>query len=126
MMKQEKFSITKRIKSFQYAFNGLKILWMEEHNARIHFLASMVVVIAGFAFKVSLIEWTLLAFAMGFVIVTEIVNSSIENLADFVEPQKNLHIKKAKDLAAAAVLISAVTAVVIGLIVFVPKVLGMI
>lgn len=125
-MKQEKFSISKRIKSFQHAFNGLKILWMEEHNARIHFLVGLIVVIAGFAFTVSLIEWILLAFAMGFVIVTEIINSSIENLADFVEPQLNPIMKKIKDLAAAAVLISAVTAVVIGLLIFVPKLLGMI
>jgi diacylglycerol kinase (ATP) len=125
-MKQEKFSITTRIKSFQHALNGLKILWTEEHNARIHFLVGIIVVIAGFAFNVSFIEWMLLVIAIGFVIVVEIINSSIENLVDFVSPKKHPHIKKIKDLAAAAVLMSAMTAVVIGLIVFVPKILGMI
>ena len=125
-MKQRRFSIKTRLKSFKYAFNGLKILWKEEHNARIHFLFVIGVVIAGFTFKISSTEWMLLVFAMGFVIVTEISNSSIENLADFIELKQNPHIKKIKDLAAAAVLISALGAVFIGLMIFVPKVLGMI
>ena len=122
-MKSQKFSIKTRLKSFKYAFNGLKILWKEEHNARIHFLFVIVVLIAGFTFNISLIEWMLLIFAMGFVITTEIINSSIENLADFVESKQNPHIKKIKDLAAAAVLFSALTAIVIGLIIFIPKAL---
>ena len=125
-MKEQRFSIKTRLKSFKYAFNGLKILWKEQHNARIHFLFVIGVVIAGFTFKISLTEWMLLVFAMGFVIVTEIINSSIENLADFIELKQNPHIKKIKDLAAGAVLISALVAVVIGLIIFVPKVWGMI
>ena len=125
-MKQHKFSIKTRLKSFKYAFNGLKILWNEEHNARIHFLFVIGVIIAGFAFNISLIEWMLLVFAMGFVIVTEIINSSIENLANFVESKQNPHIKKIKDLAAAAVLISALTAIIIGLIVFAPKIWEMV
>ena len=122
-MKQHKFSITKRLKSFKYAFNGLIILFKEEHNARIHLFATICVVIAGFLLEIAKIEWFAVIFAIGFVIALEIINSSIENIADFVSPEKNKKIKKIKDLSAAAVLISAITAFVIGLIIFIPKIL---
>jgi diacylglycerol kinase len=122
-MKNQKFSILQRLKSFGYAFNGLRILLKEEHNARIHLVAGVLVVIAGIALKISTVEWIVLIFAIGFVIMTEIINSSIENIADFISPEKHEKIKKIKDLAAAGVLISAVTALIIGLIIFLPKIL---
>jgi diacylglycerol kinase len=121
-MKNQKFSISQRIKSFTHAFNGLKILLREEHNARIHLLAAILVVIAGVVLKISTIEWIAIVFAIGFVITTEIINSSIENIADFISPAKHEKIKKIKDLAAAGVLISAVTSLIVGLIIFLPKI----
>ncbi|MCK5847153.1 MAG: diacylglycerol kinase family protein [Bacteroidales bacterium] len=121
-MKQQRFSVIKRIRSFVYAFNGLNILIKEEHNSRIHFLATIVVLIASIVLKISIFEWIAIVFAIGFVISLEIVNSAIENIADFISPEKDEKIKKIKDLAAAAVFISAVTAFVIGLIVFLPKI----
>ena len=121
-MNQEKFSISKRLKSFTYAFNGLKILIVEEHNARIHLFAAICVSIAGIVLKISSTEWIAITLAIGFVIALEIINSAIENIADFISPDKNEQIKKIKDLSAAAVLIGAMTAFVIGLIVFLPKV----
>jgi diacylglycerol kinase len=124
-MKHQKFSIIKRIKSFGFAFNGLKILIKEEHNSRIHIFATFCVLIAGFFLKLSATEWIAVAFAIGFVIAMEIINSAIENIADFVSPEKHYIIKKIKDLAAAAVLISAITAIIIGLIVFLPKILAL-
>ena len=120
-MKQHKFSIIKRIKSFVYAFNGLKILIKEEHNSRIHFLATIIVLITSIILKISVFEWIAIIFAIGFVISLEIVNSAIENIADFISPEKDKKIKKIKDLAAAAVLIGAITAFIIGLIIFLPK-----
>ena len=125
MEKPQKFSITKRIKSFKYAFNGLGILIKEEHNARIHLIAIIVVTIAGFYFELVAMEWVTIVLTMGIVLSMEIVNSSIEKLCDFVSPHKHELIKKVKDLAAAAVLISAASALIIGLIIFVPKVLEM-
>ena len=122
-MKQQKFSLSKRIKSFGFAFNGLKILIKEEHNSRIHFFAAFCVVIFGFLFKISMIEWIAVIFAMGFVITLELINSSIENISDFISPERHDSIKKIKDLAAAGVLISAITALIIGLIIFLPKIL---
>lgn len=125
-MSQEKFSIAKRLKSFTYAFNGLRILLREEHNSRIHLFATVCVIIAGILLRISLLEWVAVAFAVGLVFSFEILNSSIEDLCDHVCTERNEQIKKVKDLAAAAVLVSAITAAVIGLLVFLPKIIAMI
>lgn len=120
-VKRKKFSISARLKSFRYAFNGLVTLFREEHNSRIHLLASGVVVLAGFYFNISPFEWLAITFAIGFVFVTEIINSSIENLSDVVSPERSEAIKKVKDLAAAAVLFSAFVALVVAAVIFVPR-----
>lgn len=122
-MSSEKFSISKRIKSFKYAFNGLWVLIKEEHNARIHLAAVVVVTFTGFYFEITAMEWVALVVTMGVVLSMEIINSSIENLCDFVSPNKHDLIKKVKDLAAAAVLVCAFSALIIGLIIFLPKIL---
>ncbi|MFV0531153.1 MAG: diacylglycerol kinase family protein [Flavobacteriales bacterium] len=123
-MKPQKFSIKSRLNSFKFAFNGLKIFVKEEHNSWIHLFATFCVIIAGFIFKISAFEWIAIVFAIGLVITLEIINSSIENIADFISPGRNDHIKKIKDLSAAGTLISAITAFIIGLIVFIPKFLN--
>jgi diacylglycerol kinase len=122
-MKREKFKIKKRLKSFVYAFNGLLYMFKYEHNARIHLFAAICVIIAGIFFKINAIEWIAVAFACGLVIVTELINSSIEQLADLISTEENQKIKTGKDLAAAAVLFAAIIAVIVGLIIFVPYIL---
>ena len=124
-MKQEKFSIAKRLKSFTYAFNGLRILLLEEHNSRIHLTAAICVVAAGILFHISPLEWVAVIFAIGMVFGGEIFNSAIEDLADVVCTERDERIKKVKDLSAAAVLVSAITALVIGLIIFIPKLMAL-
>ena len=121
-MKQNKFSISKRLKSFQYAFNGLKILFREEHNSIIHLIAAVTAIIFAIIFDLNTYEWIAIILSIGLVITTEIINTVIENIADFISPDKNEKIKIIKDLSAAAVLISAGTALLIGLIVFIPKI----
>lgn len=121
-MKEHKFSLLKRIKSFSFALNGLRILIKEEHNSRIHLFATFCVICTSIFFQISKLEWLAIIFAIGFVITLEIVNSAIENISDFISPEKNDSIKKIKDLAAASVLISAITALAIGLIIFIPKI----
>lgn len=123
-MEYKKFSFIDRLKSFKYAFNGLKILFKNEHNARIHLLAAICVVILGVVFQISSYAWIAVALAIGLVFITEIINSAIEYLADFVSPTYHELIKKVKDLAAAAVLVAAITALIIGLLVFVPEILA--
>lgn len=95
----------------------------EEHNARIHLFATVCVIIAGLFFNISMNEWIGVIFSIGLVFSLEIINSSIENIADFISPEKHEMIKKIKDLSASGVLISAITALIIGLIIFIPKIL---
>ncbi|MDT8308999.1 MAG: diacylglycerol kinase family protein [Bacteroidales bacterium] len=122
-MKRERFSITQRLRSFKYAFKGLITMFSGEYNARIHLLAAAIVIAGGIVFSVSLFSWVLLVLAIGLVFIAELINTSLEHLADVVSPEKNEKIKKAKDLAAAAVLVSVIMAVVIGLVVFLPLLL---
>jgi len=123
-MEQEKFSLKKRFKSFSYAFNGVKILFKEEHNARIHLFAVVIVITAGVMLNISIIEWLFIIFSIGFVFAMEFFNSSIENISDFISPEKHDMIKKIKDLAAGGVLTSAITAFIIGCTIFLPKILN--
>ena len=120
---KKRFSIVKRLVSFRYAFNGLKILVKEEHNARIHLFIAICVLIAGVIFKISTAEWIAVVFCIGLVIALELINSAIENTADLISKEKNETIKKIKDLSAGAVLIAAIASAVIGLIIFLPKIL---
>jgi undecaprenol kinase/diacylglycerol kinase (ATP) len=114
----------KRIKSFRYAFEGLGTLLREEPNARIHLVAALVVTFAGIWFRVSSAEWLVLMLTFGMVIALEILNSVVERIADFVSPERHPAIKKIKDLAAAGVLVTAITAVMVGVIIFLPKILA--
>lgn len=118
----KKFSLEKRVESFKYALNGLKIAFREEHNARIHLIVSLIVIACGFIFHISTVEWIIICFAIGLVISMEIINSAIENLSDFVSPEHHKLIKKVKDLSAAAVLVCTISSVVIGILVFLPKI----
>lgn len=119
-MEQEKFSVKKRIKSFSYAFAGLKVLFKEEHNARIHAVASLLVVAAGILFHITAGEWIAVVLCIGMVVSAEIVNSSIERCADFVKQERDDRKRDIKDLGAAAVLVCAIAAAVVGCIIFIP------
>jgi len=120
-MKQKKFSFKSRLNSFKYSFDGFKTFFSDEHNARIHLFIAVVVVLSGFYFKLSDIEWIFIILCIAFVLFAELLNSSIENIADFISPEKHPNIKKIKDLAAAAVLTSAISSVITGIIIFFPK-----
>ena len=117
----EKFSFKKRSKSALYALNGLRVLFLEEHNSRIHIAIVIVVVTAGFLLKISNTEWLVVCILIALVFSLEIINSAIENICDYISPQWNEVIKKVKDLAAAAVFVSSVISVICGAIIFLPK-----
>ncbi|MBI2270379.1 MAG: diacylglycerol kinase family protein [Bacteroidetes bacterium] len=118
----KKFSIINCMHSFKYAFKGLKLLFKTQHNAWIHLSAFVLIVVSGFYFKLNKMEWIAILFAAGFVFTAEIINTSIEFLTDHVSPAKHEQAGKVKDLAAAAVLIAAITALLIGALVFIPKI----
>lgn len=124
-MKKKKFSLKARAKSFRYAFSGIYTLIKNEHNARIHLCVTMGVLFSGFFFELSAAEWINLIFAIGLVFSAEAFNSAIEYLSDLVSPEYHPLVKKAKDVAAAAVLLTAIAAALIGLIIFIPKILSL-
>ena len=114
------------LRSFKFAFEGVKAVIKEEQNVRIHLVIMLIAIIAGIVFSISYLEWIAIIFSIGFVFALEIINTAIENLADFVSPDKHQKIKKIKDLCAAAVLTGAIAALIIGGIVFLPKILAFI
>jgi len=122
-MDNKPFSIKDRLRSFRYAFKGVVALFAKEHNARIHAVAAVCAVAAGFIFDISNMEWIAVVIAIGMVMAAEAFNTAIEYLADFVFPGHNEYIGKAKDVAAGAVLILAVCAVVIAMVIFIPKIM---
>lgn len=122
-MNSKKFSFTERLKSFRYAFKGIGFLVSGEHNAWIHCFAAVLVIVCGYLLELSSIEWIAVIFAIGFVFAMEAINSSVEALCDFVSPEHRPVISKVKDLAAGAVLIAAITAALIGGIIFFPKII---
>ncbi len=118
-------SLTKRLQSFGFAIKGLKILFQTQANARIHALAIVVVTALGFYFKIETREWCSVVIAFAMVLSTEAMNTAIEFVVDLVSPQYHPLAGKAKDVAAAAVLIAAMGAVMIGAIIFLPKILDL-
>ncbi len=112
-----------RIKSFAYAFNGIFILFKTQPNAVIHLIATVGVLVLGFVYSISAIEWLFVLFSIALVLVSEAINSAIEFLGDAVTQEQNEWIKRSKDIGAGAVLIAACFATVAGLIIFIPKLL---
>lgn len=121
MQQRKKFSITDRIRSFRFAFTGLADLILSEHNFRIHLIVLILVIAAGFLFGISPAEWIAVIVVSAIVMISEALNSSLEQLADLISPGQNEKVKKAKDMAAAAVLIAALASVITGLIIFLPR-----
>jgi diacylglycerol kinase (ATP) len=104
--------------SFAFAWNGIKTAFSEQQNVRFHFVATVVTVAAGIYFDITAGEWLALILIIALVIVTELINTAIEGLVDLVSPQRNPLAGKIKDIAAGAVLISALAAIVTGTIIF--------
>lgn len=123
-MKKEPFSLRARMASFRNAWNGLSVFVRQEHNAWIHLSMTVLVILAGVLFRISTYEWIAVVFAIGLVISAEAINSAIERLADVVQPNRDERIRDVKDICAGAVLVCAMTAFVIGLIVFLPKLMA--
>lgn len=119
-MKNNGFTLRKRLRSFRYAAHGIHDLFRED-NARIHAVAAVAVIVAGVWLGLSLTEWAVIMLTIGAVLAAEAVNTALESLCDRVSPGFDEHIRRAKDLAAGAVLLLAMAAVAVGLFIFLPK-----
>lgn len=122
-MPERKFSASARLRSFVYAARGIRTMLASQHNAWLHAAATIVVVAAGSAFGITRSEWSLLVLAIVAVWTAEALNTAFESLCDVASPEFHPLVEKAKDVAAGAVLLSAIGAAVVGCLVFGPYVL---
>ena len=118
-----KNSFKQRVNSFKYAFNGIILLFQTQIHGRFHAFFGLFVIVAGFFFNISITEWCIVILSISMVIAAEAINTAIESLTDLVSPDYHLLAGQAKDLAAGAVLICAIGTVVIGFIIFLPKII---
>ena len=113
--------LTGRFKSIGFAFKGMIKLITTEHSVMVQFSLGILLTIAGFYFEISATEWMFQILAIGFVLAIEGLNTAVEKIADFIHPNYHERIGFIKDIAAGAVFFAALTAIILGLIIYVPK-----
>jgi len=114
--------VVNRIKSVGFALKGAILLIKTEASIKIQVFISILITIAGFYFKISNIEWIFQILAIGSILATEGLNTAIEKIADFIQPEFDPKIGFIKDVSAGAVMLVAIAAFIVGLIIYVPKV----
>ena len=107
-------------RSFGYALKGLYKVFREEQNLKIQSILSLSIILLGIYFKINAGQWALLVLVIGLVLITEITNSAVERITDVLKPRINSYVKEIKDIMAAAVLLSSLVALVVGMIIFLP------
>jgi diacylglycerol kinase len=107
-------------KSFKYAFRGLVKTFREEQNLQVHSLVAILVIVLGFVFKIQSWQWCAILVCIALVILMETVNSAVERLSDVLKPRIHDSVMDIKDIMAAAVMISSILAIAVGLIIFIP------
>ncbi|MBT8261101.1 MAG: diacylglycerol kinase family protein [Flavobacteriaceae bacterium] len=120
MPKKESFFIN-RLKSIGFAIKGALLLLKTEASVKVQFVIAILITLAGFYYNISNTEWILQFLAIGLVLAIEGVNTAIENLADFIQPKHNQKIGFVKDITAGAVLFAAICAIIVGLLIYIPK-----
>ncbi|MEH7224519.1 diacylglycerol kinase family protein [Bacillus sp. JJ1566] len=123
---KQKSKWSRLIRSFSYALQGLREAFFSERNLQIHFLFSVIVVICGFIFKITQVEWIVILLLIGGMFSIELMNTAVEKVVDLVTNEYHPLAKKAKDIAAGAVLIFAIISVIAGFIIFLPYIISLI
>lgn len=114
------------IDSFRNAFMGIGNFFKAEKNSRIHLVISILVIVLGFLLDISSFSWVALILTITLVWALEMINTSIEKLSDFIQPERNEQIRLVKDISAGAVLISALASIFIGLLIFLPPLIAVV
>lgn len=122
--KNKKFSFRNRIKSATHAWRGVGILIKTVHNLWGHLFFGVLAVYLGYILKISSVEWILLVLTIGLVLLAESINTAIEIDIDLTSPEYHPYARDTKDVAAGAVLISVIVALLVGAIIFLPKILA--
>jgi len=118
--------MNKRIRSFGYAGSGIRAVFGSEVNMKIHLAVVLLVLVGGFVFQISITEWMVCLLCFGLVLGAEMMNTAIETVVDLVSPEQHPLAGRAKDIAAGAVLICAIVSVVLGMLIFIPKIWSLI
>lgn len=119
------FRIQDRIQSIRFAVQGLKHLLQSEHNARIHAVATIVVIIISFLFQLNRGEWLWILACIALVWSAELFNTALERLCDRLHPERHPLIGQSKDLSSAAVLVLAIFSLVVAGFIFIPKIISL-
>lgn len=119
------FSPVSRWRSIRYAIEGVRTFFINEPNAVLHLLSTVLVFVLSFLFPVTRNEAFILVLATGSVWAAELFNTAIEKTIDFISPERHPSIKFIKDVSAAAVLVTAFTALITGLVIFIPKIFSL-
>lgn len=125
LSEKKRFSIVARIKSTTHALRGLKLFLRTTHNAWVHLFFALLAVYLGFVLQISNVEWILLVLTIGIVILFEIINTAIEIDIDLTSPTYHPYARDTKDVAAGAVSVSVVMAGIVGIMIFLPKILSL-
>jgi len=125
LSEKKRFSIVERAKSFSFAFRGIKLLLKTQHNSWIQLIFSLLIIILGFYLHISAIEWMFLVLSVGSVVSAESFNTAFEFDIDLTSPTYHPYARDTKDVAAGAVLITTIMASIIGLIIFLPKLIDL-
>ncbi len=123
LSEKKRFSIVERIKSTRNAYRGIRIFMQTTHNAWVHIFFSILAIYLGFILHISSLEWIAIIFAIGLVILAETINTAIEIDIDLTSPNYHPYARDTKDVAAGGVLITVFIAGIVGLIIFLPKIL---
>lgn len=122
----KKFSIKDRFHSFKYAFRGIILLFKNEHNTWIHGVLTVLALFAGWYLQITSFEWIAIIMVIAMVLAAEAFNTAIEEVANYIQPDRDIKIGKIKDLAAGGVLLTACAAFIAGIIIFLPKIISLI
>lgn len=124
MKRLVKMKKKKLINSFKYAIDGIQAAYKKEQNLKIHTFIMILVIIAGIIFKINRFEWIVCIILFAFVIGAELMNTAIETLVDVIMPEINPRAKFVKDVCAGSVLAFAIGSAIIGLLIFIPKIIN--
>jgi diacylglycerol kinase len=114
--------LKKKILSFGYAMKGIRIAYQEESNFRTHAILGACAILLGLYLRISPLEWLFIIGISGLVFSAELLNTALEELCDMLQPSHDPHVAKIKDLAAAAVFVAAISALLVGAIIFIPHI----
>ena len=124
-MKKNKWTTKNFWESFKCAINGVKYVFSSQRNIIIQVIFGIIAIVLGFIFKISFFEWLMLSITIALVIFAEFINTAIETTVDLITEEYNEKAKIIKDVAAGAVLITALNSIVVGLIIFAARIINL-